>query len=204
MHPSTPSGHAADRLVGRSDVLNDGVWGEFEDQLTNPQRNGNGPGGATFLPSLAQTPIPPCPRGLPAASATSMPVSFTPCPSSPLAGDTLLAGTTGGPVIGTVWNPSIRHSICFFPSADADYLLFAAQPANIPIAPGFELLLAPATIFGSRVQPPGTEFLLPIVHDCALAGITFYVQGATVRGGLGWNGLNLGLTNALEVRIGVY
>jgi len=117
----------------------------------------------------------------------------TPRPGTPPNPGTLLPGATSGPVIGSVWDPSIAP---FVPGATVDLLAITLAPLNAPSPFGTLLcdLSSPGVILSTAA---GTPFALPIPDDCALLGVTISTQGASVAPGPA-----LGLTNALDLTVG--
>jgi hypothetical protein len=109
----------------------------------------------------------------------------------------LLPGATGGPALGTTWEPSVDHA-AFAPAATLDVLAIASVPLDVPTPLG-TLLCDPATIVALVPAPPGAGFGVPIPSDGDLVGLALTAQAASIDGG----GTAL-LTNALDVVVGTF
>ena len=110
--------------------------------------------------------------------------------------DALRPGQTGGPVLGTTWDPFVDHT-SFVPDALADFLAVGAAPTNIPSPLG--TMLCGATPPIAVLNGPGAAFGFPVPPDCSKIGATLCTQGGSVdpMGGIH-------LTNALDLVIGTH
>ncbi|MEM7310152.1 MAG: hypothetical protein AAF682_25980 [Planctomycetota bacterium] len=107
----------------------------------------------------------------------------------------LTPGLTAGPVLGSVWDPSIDHTT-FAPDALLDFLGVSPQTDNAPTPFGTVLCGLPSAEL-TFTSPAGEPFGVPIPVDCNLSGLVLCAQG----GALGEGG-ELSLTNALDVTLG--
>ena len=115
-------------------------------------------------------------------------------PPNPLA---LLPGQTSGPVVGAVWDPVIDHA-GFLPGSFIDVLGVAALPANLPLPPLGTLLCDLGSGPILFTAEPGTPFAVLVPANCALAGKSLCAQGLSA------DGVDLALTNALDLTIGTF
>lgn len=97
------------------------------------------------------------------------------------------------PVLGASWNPSIDHTT-FFPGSVRDFMLLTAGATNAATPFGTLLCDLSAVVVLSKL--PAANFAVPVPLDCRLAGGRVYTQGVAVTA------TQLGLTNALDLRIG--
>lgn len=111
--------------------------------------------------------------------------------------DAFVAGSTGAPVIGQLWNPFVDHG-SFLPSATIDYMLVSAQPTNRVVPSLGTLLCLPPFLTPLPNAAAGSPFQLTVPDQCGLVGLTLYTQA------LSGNGFALQLTNALDVTIGTF
>lgn len=113
-------------------------------------------------------------------------------PANPIA---LVGGSSGGPAIGSAWDPRVDHS-AFAPNAFSDVLILGATPTNTPL-PGVGTLLVDLlgfTLLGPVA--PGASFQIAVPDDCAIVGVALSAQAAAVTPS------GLLATNALDVTIG--
>ena len=107
----------------------------------------------------------------------------------------LLPGTNR-PVLGTTWDPRVDHT-SFMPAATLDMLAAGWTPTNAASPYGTLLCALPAPF--SRFSAPGQPFALVIPSNCSLMDVFIYCQGAAIDIHSG-----IGLTNAIDLRIGSY
>jgi len=170
---------AADVRTIRIDDVLPGGWSEYDSKISDHR------------PVAMKIPLG---SGCPAATLATETVRV----GSPPNPSALLPGVTGSPVIGSTWDPVITHTT-FLPTAVTDFLILAAQPANLPSGPGTFLCdVSGASPFLLLTRPAGTKFMLPIPADCGLVGLTLCAQGAST------DASSVGLTNALDFTIGTY
>lgn len=116
-------------------------------------------------------------------------------PANPIV---FLPGTSSGPVIGGVWDPSVDHT-SFEPAALGDFMLLSAAPIEVDLGLKGTLLCNvpfPAVLFDI---PPSPTFLVPIPDDCSLVGLSLCAQVGSSSDGNDYR-----LTNALDITIGTY
>ena len=116
---------------------------------------------------------------------------------SPPNPDALRPGQTGGPVLGTTWDPFVDHA-SFVPNSVFDYLAITFEPVNFPLPSGAgTLLLLLAGGQTTAIASPGSSFQVVVPNDFGLAGMVAVAQAASFPG----PGVFL-LTNALDLVIG--
>jgi len=114
-------------------------------------------------------------------------------PPNPFA---LLPGSTGPPVIGTVWDPTVDHST-FVPDAVLDVYFFYLFADNTPYPP-IGTILCDGAIFNQLRVPPAS-LALPLPYDCSLANVRLCAQAFSVE-----PSGNIFATNALDIGIGTF
>lgn len=137
----------------------------------------------------------PAPVVLGAASGPSNQVQRLGTPPNPPA---LLPAPAGGPVVGQPWAPRIDHT-SFFPGALLDLLAVTPLPSPVDLPTAFGTILCdisnPILFFDS---PAGLPFSIPIPVNCNLVGKTICSQGVST------DGLDVQLTNALDITFGTF
>lgn len=108
----------------------------------------------------------------------------------------LLFGTTGPPVIGTIYRPVIDHT-SFATGSVLDFLAVSVLPSNLPTAIGTLLINTPPVVIFTTM--PGTPFEVPIPDDCDSAGRLLSAQGMSFS-----PGPVMELTNAIDCRLGTF
>jgi hypothetical protein len=137
----------------------------------------------------------PAPVLLGAASGPGNQVQRLGTPPNPAA---LLPAPAGGPLVGQPWNPRIDHTT-FFPGALLDLLAVTPLPSPVDLPTAFGTILcdisSPILFFDS---PAGLPFAIPIPLNCNLVGKTICTQGVST------DGLDVQLTNALDITFGTF
>ena len=116
-------------------------------------------------------------------------------PGTPPNPEALLGGVSGGPAIGSTWDPVVDHT-AFAPTATVDVLAVSLAPANLPSAAGTVLCDPGPPLFLFQTAP-STPFQVPVPSDCGAVGLTVCAQAAAVTASGG-----VLLTNALDVTLG--
>lgn len=121
----------------------------------------------------------------------------------------LAPGATSGPVVGSVWDPTVIPSPGGTSLADA--LGFAFGPLELPALPppnGVILcnFFTPPGLILTVTNPgsgsgPSTPFAVKVPDTCALVGVTLCVQGAYIEASPAGK---ISLTNALDITIGSF
>ena len=141
-----------------------------------------------FRPRLRVEYLPAGPCG---ASVKTLEQVRTGSPSNP---DALRPGLTSAPSVGALWDPWVDHT-AFLPTSLVDVLFLGGAPTNTPSGLG-TILCFPA--LASFIAAPGAPFNVPIPVDCGLVGLPVSWQAASA------DGLEIALTNALDVVLGTY
>jgi hypothetical protein len=110
----------------------------------------------------------------------------------------LMPGSSGGPIVGKTWSPSIDHT-SFVPSYVVDVLAVSGAKANWSLGLEGTVLIDLAGTFMWLNHAPLGNWWLPIPLDVGLVGI----QLSTQAGSLSTLGF-FKLTNALDLTIGSY
>lgn len=108
----------------------------------------------------------------------------------------LLPSSTGPPVIGMVWDPTVDHTT-FVPDAVLDVYFFYLFADNIPFPP-IGTILCDGAVFNQLRTPPDS-LALPLPYDCTLSNVRLCVQAFSVE-----PSGNIFATNALDIGIGTF
>lgn len=112
--------------------------------------------------------------------------------------DVLRTGATGGPILGTTWDPFIDHS-SFVPNSVLDYLVIAFQDTNFSLPAGNgTLLVLPLGGQTTAIASVGTNFQVAVPNDFGLSGAFAFAQAAAFPSGPS----SFVLTNALDLVVG--
>lgn len=117
-------------------------------------------------------------------------------PPNPMA---FLPGVTSRPIVGQVWDPVVDHTT-FLPTAVIDLIFLTAFGDNLDLGPPFGTLLCDIVAFQPLVYGtfPEVPFHLPVPLNCNLIGKSFCAQV------LSWDGIDAGLTNAIDGLVGTF
>ena len=108
----------------------------------------------------------------------------------------LLPGVTGGPALGSTWDPLVDHG-SFQPDAVLDLLAIGLVPDNTPSPWGTILCDVPPALLVSAT--PGSPFSVPVPATCTAVGATAVAQAVSIDA-LG----SIELTNALDLVLGTH
>jgi len=106
----------------------------------------------------------------------------------------LIPSSTGPPVIGEIYDPSIDHTT-FVPSAVLDVYGFFLFPANVDSPPMGTILCSSPVLYQFRL--PADSLNLPIPDNCSLVGMRLCLAAASLSATS-----EIFLTNALDLIIG--
>ncbi len=111
--------------------------------------------------------------------------------------DVFRPGVSGGPVIGTVWDPFVDHTT-FMPTALLDILVVTPDLGFPDLPTPFGTVLVDIFTANYLVfSPAGVPFAVGVPFNCALVGLDFCSQAAGLI-----PAVELMATNALDLTIG--
>ncbi len=107
-----------------------------------------------------------------------------------------LPGVSGGPVIGTTWDPVVDHTT-FQPTAVLDFVGISGVFSNVPSVVGTILCGTSPPIVAT--SPAGAPFAIAVPADCSAIGAALCAQGGSIDA-IG----AIALANGLDITIGTF